>query len=218
MPADLLEGLDRPFAGAERDTYQRGLEGAGLAVATAAALLRGNGGQFSIEGGRDGMPATFRLTFPAAPLAADAAQATAAAPPPPRAAPPAAALPLGDIVAATSDVVIVTTADLDAPGPTIVYVNRAFTAVTGYAPEDVLGRTPRMLQGPGTDRAAMRRVAEDLRAGREGHATVMNYARDGHGHWLDIRIVPLRDHEGTIRHYAAIERPIEPPLPLPEAA
>ncbi len=217
MPADLLEGLDRPFAGTECDTYQRGLEGAGLAVATAAALLRGNGGQFAVAGGHGGLPATFRLTFPAATLADGVAQATPAAPAQPSTAAPAG-LDLAGIVAAASDIVIVTTADLDAPGPTIVYVNRAFSEVTGYAPEQVLGRTPRLLQGPGTDRAAMRRIVDNVREGREGHATVMNYARDGHSHWLDIRIVPLRDRNGTIRHYAAIERPIDPPVLRPDAA
>src|SRR5262249_14280264 len=44
--------------------------------------------------------------------------------------------------------VVVTTAQLDRPGPQIVYVNSAFTKMTGYAPEEVIGKTPPILQGP----------------------------------------------------------------------
>ena len=46
-------------------------------------------------------------------------------------------------------------ADLDEPGPRIAYANFAFTCLTGYALEEVIGRSPRFLQGPGTDRAEL---------------------------------------------------------------
>ena len=42
-----------------------------------------------------------------------------------------------------------------APGTPIVYVNDAFTALTGYTPEDVMGKSPRMLQGPKTDETVL---------------------------------------------------------------
>ena len=46
-----------------------------------------------------------------------------------------------------SDIVVVTEAEpLDEPGPRIVYVNQAFTELTGYAAHEVLGRNPRFLQ------------------------------------------------------------------------
>ena len=56
------------------------------------------------------------------------------------------------IVASTNDIVIVTDAEpLDEPGPKITYVNEAFTKVTGYSRDEALGRSPRFLQGDGTD-------------------------------------------------------------------
>ena len=46
------------------------------------------------------------------------------------------------------DSVVITPAELDRPGPEIVYANPAFQAMTGYAQEELLGRSPRLLQGP----------------------------------------------------------------------
>lgn len=214
LPPDLLAELDRPFASAERDIYARGLEGAGLSVAISAALLRGHGGQLVISAGSGDAAASFRLTFP---MATDGALASGEghhatptlASPTRSAALPRPAFALGDVIAAARDVIVVTSADLDPPGPTIVYVNPAFTSLTGYTAEEAIGRTPRMLQGPGTDREVLRRISEDLRAGREARATVLNYGRDGAPYWLEMHIVPLRDSRGEIRHFAAIERVVE---------
>ncbi|NIQ30972.1 MAG: PAS domain S-box protein, partial [Acidobacteria bacterium] len=50
------------------------------------------------------------------------------------------------------DGICITDAELSEPGPRIVYVNQAFTVITGYQHEDIIGRTPRILQGPLTDR------------------------------------------------------------------
>src|SRR5215510_3942877 len=53
----------------------------------------------------------------------------------------------------SNESVIIMTARPDPPGPQIVYVNPAFTKMTGYAPEEVIGETPHILQGPKTDRS-----------------------------------------------------------------
>lgn len=213
LPPDLLADLDTPFAGADRDTYARGLEGMGLSVASAGELLRGHGGQLLIQAGREGAAPGFHLAMP---MAFDATPPPAAhAPPAPRPGTPArASFPLDQVMAATQDIILVTAADLDTPGPTIVYVNPAFTEMTGYPAEEVLGRSPRLLQGPGTDQEVLRRVSEELRAGRIAQATVLNYRRDGVPYWIEMRIVPLRDRRGAISHFAAIER-VVPPVVMP---
>ncbi len=57
-----------------------------------------------------------------------------------------------DIVEAAQDIVIVTKAHpLDTPGPEIVYVNKAFTKLTGHSLEEALGQNPRILQSTGTN-------------------------------------------------------------------
>ena len=60
-----------------------------------------------------------------------------------------------------NDGVIITNADLE-NGPEIIYVNDAFTRLSGYEAEEVIGKTPRILQGEGTDRATLARLKASL--------------------------------------------------------
>ena len=114
---------------------------------------------------------------------------------------------LTQIIENTNDVVIVTRADpLDEPGPVIEYVNSAFTRLTGYLPEEVIGRSPRILQGPETDPATRRRIGEALRRGEPIREEILNYAKDGREYWLDLQILPLPGTDGRVTHFAAIER------------
>jgi diguanylate cyclase (GGDEF)-like protein/PAS domain S-box-containing protein len=117
-------------------------------------------------------------------------------------------IPFADIVESANDIVIVTTADLQSPGPIIVYVNPAFTRLTGFAAQDAIGRSPRILQGPGTSRATLDAIRAGLEQGRMVTAQILNYARSGAPYWLDMRISPIHDESGTIRYFAAIERDV----------
>ena len=61
-------------------------------------------------------------------------------------------------VEATGEAIVITSAELEEPGPRIEYTNPAFTRITGYEEHEVVGRTPRLLQGPGTERAVIDRT------------------------------------------------------------
>lgn len=104
--------------------------------------------------------------------------------------------------------VVVTTAQLDAPGPQILYVNPAFTKMTGYSAAEVIGRTPRILQGPATDRETLDRLRADLSAGRDFTGRATNYRRDGSEFELEWIISHLRDSDGNTTHFIAIQRDI----------
>jgi diguanylate cyclase (GGDEF)-like protein/PAS domain S-box-containing protein len=120
----------------------------------------------------------------------------------------AAGISFFQIAETANDIILVTTPDLEPPGPTIVYVNPAFMRLTGYSAAEAIGLTPRLLQGPGTNRATLATIAASLREGRPVRQRVLNYAKSGAPYWLDLRIVPLRDAEGNITHFAAIERDV----------
>ncbi len=113
------------------------------------------------------------------------------------------------IIKEANDAIIVASAEtIDPPGPRIVYVNQAFTKITGYAAKEVIGGTPRILQGPGTDRRALDRIRAALAAGRDCREEILNYGKNGCAYWLDIHIVPLRGAGGRIEYFAAIERDV----------
>lgn len=107
-----------------------------------------------------------------------------------------------------ADIVIVTDARLDEPGPRILYVNDRFTELTGYGAGEVLGCSPRFLQGPETDRRATERVRKALANAVPVVETVTNYARDGTRYELEMRIMPLVDAAGRATHFVAIERDV----------
>lgn len=65
----------------------------------------------------------------------------------------------------SEDAIMITTTDLDAPGPTIVYANPAFMRMTGYLPHETIGHSPRMLQGPRTDWELLKEMREVLERG-----------------------------------------------------
>ncbi len=104
--------------------------------------------------------------------------------------------------------VIITTAELDEPGPQFLYVNSAFTRMTGYSILDTLGKNPRILQGPNTDRATLRRLRESLSAGHDFIARTTNYKRDNTPFELEWIISHLRDSSNRTTHYIALQRDI----------
>ena len=113
------------------------------------------------------------------------------------------------IVDAANDIVIVTKADpIDPPGPEIVYVNKAFTELTGYTPEEVIGKTPRLLQSSGTDVNTRKAIKQALQNHQPVRVTIRNYAKSGREYWLDLSILALRNAAGEVTHFVAIERDV----------
>jgi PAS domain S-box-containing protein len=108
----------------------------------------------------------------------------------------------------SNESVIVTTAQLDLPGPQIVYVNSAFTRMTGYEAGEVVGKTPRILQGPKTDRAVLARLREDCAAGRVFHGETVNYRKDGSEFCLEWSVGPVRDDRGKVTSFIATQRDV----------
>jgi len=101
--------------------------------------------------------------------------------------------------------VCITDADLDAPGPRIVYVNPAFERMTGYAADEVIGRNPRFLQGPDSDRRVLDRLRADLEAGRPFQGETFNYRKDGTRFTMAWRVAAVRDQLGRVTHYVAAQ-------------
>lgn len=113
------------------------------------------------------------------------------------------------IVEAAQDVVVVTKADsVDFPGPEIVYVNKAFTQLTGYSFEEAVGKTPRILQSERTDPAAKAEIRKALTYKKPVRITINNRSKYGQDYWLDLSILPLKNSAGEVTHFVAIERDV----------
>ena len=95
-----------------------------------------------------------------------------------------------------------------APGYPIVYVNPAFCQMTGYAAEELLGQSPAVLQGPGTDLQVLAQLKQDLAAGRQFHGSAINYRKDGSEFMMEWKIAPIRNAQGQVSHYLAVQKDI----------
>lgn len=116
---------------------------------------------------------------------------------------------LGTCISRLNDIVLITEADpIDEPGPRIVYVNHAFRRLTGYEKHEVIGKSPRFLQGPETQREVLKRIREAMEARRPCREELINYTKSGEAFWLEIEIVPVIDSHGKLTHFAAVERDI----------
>ena len=116
---------------------------------------------------------------------------------------------LESIVGNASDAILVTEAEhIDKPGPRIVFVNESFTRTTGYTFQEIIGRTPRILQGKKTDRTQLDEIRSALSKDESVRVELLNYRKDGSEFWVEINIVPIADELGQTTHYVSIQREI----------
>ena len=106
------------------------------------------------------------------------------------------------------DVVMVTDATLERPGPYIRYVNPAFTRLTGWRPEEVFGQSPRILQGPGTSKETLAALGSTLRCGQKASERLLNYTKAGSPFWVDLSVVPMLDQRGRVGFFAGVGRDV----------
>ncbi|TNM64538.1 PAS domain-containing protein [Streptomyces sp. NP160] len=98
-----------------------------------------------------------------------------------------------------------TVADAHEPDLPLVWVNPAFTAVTGYTFDQAVGRNCRFLQGTGTDPDATLRMREALATGRSITQVLLNYRADGTAFWNQVAMSPVVDADGRVTHYVGIQ-------------
>ncbi len=101
-----------------------------------------------------------------------------------------------------------TLADATQPSFPLIYVNKAFCALTGHTPEELLGQSCNILQGPETARQSVEAVKRALGTGQPCVITLENYRKDGSLFWNELNLTPLRNEQGQVTHYVGIQRDV----------
>jgi PAS domain S-box-containing protein len=110
------------------------------------------------------------------------------------------------VVHAAEAIVVTEAEPLDEPGPRILYVNPAFTTITGYAPEEALGRSPRFLQSANTDPSVRAAVRAALKERRPITVELVNRRKNGEPYWIEMSVTPILDEAGACTHFVSVQR------------
>ena len=104
--------------------------------------------------------------------------------------------------------ILITTPELDSPGPYIIYANKAFEEMTGWSREEIIGKSPRILQGAETDQSIFRNLGDILNKGEVWKGKTINYKKDGTKFYMEWSISPVYDKNGKHDQLLAVQNDI----------
>jgi PAS domain S-box-containing protein len=117
---------------------------------------------------------------------------------------------LESVVKTTRDAMLITTAD-PPNNPSlqkIIYANKAFTTLSGFKVEEILGKTPEVLRGIHTDVDTLAFLDERLREGENCEVELLNYTKEGREFWVHLEISPIKNHLGQVTHWVSVQRDV----------
>lgn len=115
---------------------------------------------------------------------------------------------LSSAVEQSDDSIVITDARADNPDPKIIFVNAAFTALTGYTATEIVGQSPRVLEGPLTSRLTVAQMRRNLARGKSFRGETINYRKDRSTIHLEWQVGPIHNEQGTTTHFVAFQRDI----------
>lgn len=116
---------------------------------------------------------------------------------------------LESVVINTTDSVTIMSVDLTQfPLSQFIYVNDAFLKMTGYSFNEIIGKSPRILEGPRTDQNQISSLVELLLKGLPGEVTVINYKKNREEFWRNLSVTPIADSQGNFNRWISIQRDI----------
>ncbi|WP_088341486.1 PAS domain S-box protein [Robiginitalea sediminis] len=98
--------------------------------------------------------------------------------------------------------------DARAPDQPVSYINSAFTEITGYAAEEVLGRNCRFLQGSDRKQPGIAKIRKSLERNQPCSEVLRNYRKDGSLFWNELTLTPILDNSGEATHFIGVIRDV----------
>ncbi len=112
------------------------------------------------------------------------------------------------VVHANDAIIVLEAVSAEGRGRSVMYVNDAFTRLTGYTRDDVMGRSLHFLRGVDTDSETLRSLKYALDTATPFRTELLNYRKDGSVVWVDLSLVPVQGSDGSCLHYIMIQRDV----------
>ena len=116
---------------------------------------------------------------------------------------------LETVITQTKDAVIISeTNENENEIPKILFVNQAFTTMTGYSPEEVIGKLPTVFMSRDSVRRDMKKLTEAFKKKEEFNYEALNYRKSNEEYWVNFTMIPITDNENQHSHWISIQRDI----------
>lgn len=94
------------------------------------------------------------------------------------------------------------------PDNPIIYCNKAFEDITGYAHNEIIGHNCRFLQAKDRTQPEREQIKDAVKNGKECHLEIRNYRKDGKLFWNELIISPVKNNEGNVTHFIGVQNDI----------
>jgi PAS domain S-box-containing protein len=116
---------------------------------------------------------------------------------------------LETVITQTKDAVVITDTDISTNSiPNIIFVNEAFTKMTGYKPKEVVGKSPMMFTGPKSDVLEFGKLATSIKNYQECFVESVSYKKNGEEYWVNFSMIPVTNKAGEHSHWISIQRDV----------
>ncbi|CAM2961887.1 PAS domain-containing protein [Flavobacterium frigoris] len=116
---------------------------------------------------------------------------------------------LETVIVQTKDSIIITEANFNKTKlPKIVYVNPAFSVMTGYSVHEITGKSPDLLRGINTDKDNIKKIITSIKNREESVIEIIAYKKNEEEFWLRFSMIPIYNSENELSHWVSIQRDV----------
>ena len=116
---------------------------------------------------------------------------------------------LETVITQSKDSIIITEADSkNTRIPKIIYVNPAFSIMSGYHSDEIIGKTPNIFKGPNSDQQEYKKLISALKKKQECLIETISYKKNKEEYWVRFSMVPVYNTENELSHWVSIQRDV----------
>jgi PAS domain S-box-containing protein len=116
---------------------------------------------------------------------------------------------LETVITQSKDSIIITEADsIDAKIPNIIYVNSAFSIMSGYESDEIIGKSPDLFNSPNSDVSELEKLLKAIKNKEECLIETISYTKNKDEYWVRLSMIPIYNADNELSHWISIQRDI----------